>query len=51
MGKVKEKLYCYLRVSSDIQESDGGSLDVQREWGKKVSKQLVYSIIRQKISY
>jgi len=40
MGKVKEKLYCYLRVSSDIQESDGGSLDVQRNHGKKVSQRL-----------
>ena len=36
----KDTLFCYLRVSSDTQRDDGGSLDVQREWGKKVSKQL-----------
>ena len=40
MSKVKEKLYCYLRVSSDTQEQDGGSLEVQRSVGKKVSKKL-----------
>ncbi len=35
----KENLYCYIRVSSDGQRDDGGSLEVQREWGQKVSKQ------------
>ena len=38
MNKPLEKLYCYLRVSSDSQERDGGSLEVQRSVGKKVSK-------------
>ena len=40
MSSVKEKLHCYLRVSSDTQEKDGGSLEVQRSIGKKVSKRL-----------
>ena len=39
-SSVKEKLHCYLRVSSDTQEKDGGSLEVQRSIGKKVSKRL-----------
>jgi len=29
MNNLLEKLYCYLRVSSDVQMNDGGSLDVQ----------------------
>ena len=40
MNNPLEKLYCYLRVSSDVQMNDGGSLDVQRNTGKRVSKKL-----------
>ena len=40
MNNPLEKLYCYLRVSSDVQMNDGGSLEVQRTIGKRVSKKL-----------
>jgi len=36
----KDILYCYIRVSSDIQESKGSSLDVQKDMGIEVSKKL-----------
>ena len=35
-----DTLYCYIRVSSDRQEKDGSSLDVQNDMGIKVSKKL-----------
>lgn len=37
---MNEKIGLLYRVSSKPQETDGGSLDVQREMGKKVSKNL-----------
>ena len=36
----KEKLYCYLRVSTKGQVEDGSSIDNQRFHGKRVSKKL-----------
>ena len=36
----KEELFCYLRVSSKIQEDEGNSIDNQRFLGQKVSKKL-----------
>ena len=35
-----ETLFCYLRVSSDVQEKQGYSLDVQRDLGLEVSQRL-----------
>ena len=37
---MKEKLYCYLRVSTKSQEEEGNSIENQRFIGKKVSKKL-----------
>lgn len=37
---VQDTLFCYIRVSSDRQEKDGSSLDVQHDMGIKVSKKL-----------
>ena len=37
---IKETLHIYTRVSSDIQESDGMGLDVQKEYGIKKSVKL-----------
>lgn len=37
---MKEKLYCYLRVSTKSQEEEGNSIENQRFLGKKVSKKL-----------
>ena len=37
---MKEKLYCYLRVSTKSQEEEGNSIENQRFTGKKVSKKL-----------
>ena len=36
----KEKLGILLRVSSDIQQTDGGGLDVQKKMGLDMSKKL-----------
>ena len=36
----KETLYCYTRVSTQEQETDGNSLIVQKDWGKKVADKL-----------
>ena len=36
----KEKLYCYLRVSTKGQVEDGSSIENQRFLGKRVSKKL-----------
>ena len=36
----KEKLGILLRVSSDIQQTDGGGLDVQKKLGLDMSKKL-----------
>ena len=36
----KEDLYCYLRVSSKVQEQEGHSIDNQRFLGQRVSKKL-----------
>jgi site-specific DNA recombinase len=36
----KEDLYCYLRVSSKVQEEEGNSIDNQRFLGQRVSKKL-----------
>mgnify|MGYP003977217861 FL=1 len=36
----KEDLYCYLRVSSKVQEEEGNSIDNQRFLGQRVSKSL-----------
>jgi len=43
---TKEDLFCYLRVSSDVQEKQGYSLDVQRDLGLEVSQRL-----RMKVGY
>ena len=40
MSNPKEQLFCYLRVSSQVQLDEGNSIDNQRFLGKKVSKQL-----------
>lgn len=40
MGKPKEQLFCYLRVSSQVQLDEGNSIDNQRFIGQKVSKKL-----------
>ncbi|MDA8641820.1 recombinase family protein, partial [Flavobacteriaceae bacterium] len=40
---MKEKIGLLYRVSSQIQESDGGSLDTQREMGKRMSKKLGFN--------
>ena len=40
MSNPLKQLHCYLRVSSDTQKNDGGSLNVQRSHGKKLSKKL-----------
>ena len=42
---MKEKIGLLYRVSSKPQELDGGSLDIQREMGKRVSKNLNLSIL------
>jgi len=39
-NKKKEKLFCYLRVSSQSQVEDGSSIDNQRFLGKRVCKNL-----------
>ena len=36
----KNKLYCYLRVSTQGQVDDGNSIENQRHLGQKVSKTL-----------
>jgi hypothetical protein len=40
MSKPKEQLFCYLRVSSQVQLDEGNSIDNQRFLGQRVSKQL-----------
>ena len=40
MSNPLKELHCYLRVSSEGQKTDGGSLNVQRNHGKKLSKKL-----------
>tara|TARA_B100000315_G_scaffold260082_1_gene319169 strand:+ start:2447 stop:4135 length:1689 start_codon:yes stop_codon:yes gene_type:complete len=40
MSKKKETLYCYLRVSSKVQEEEGHSIENQRFHGERVSKKL-----------
>lgn len=40
MGKPKEQLFCYLRVSSKQQLDDGNSIDNQRFIGQRLSKQM-----------
>ena len=40
---MKEKIGLLYRVSSQIQESDGGSLDTQREMGRRISKKLSFN--------
>lgn len=40
MKKNKEKLGILLRVSTDIQQTDGGGLDVQKKMGLEMSKKL-----------
>lgn len=40
---MKEKIGLLYRVSSQIQETDGGSLDTQREMGKRMSKKLGFN--------
>jgi len=42
---MKEKIGLLYRVSSKPQETDGGSLDIQREMGKRVSKNLGFDYI------
>lgn len=42
---MKEKIGLLYRVSSQIQETDGGSLDTQREMGKRMSKKLGFNYI------
>ena len=37
---MKEKLYCYLRVSTKVQEEEGNSIENQRHIGQKISKNL-----------
>ena len=37
---IKKELYCYLRVSSKVQEEEGHSIDNQRFLGKRISKKL-----------
>ena len=37
---MKEKLYCYLRVSSKKQKEEGNSIEQQRHLGQKISKNL-----------
>ena len=37
---MKEKLYCYLRVSTKSQEEDGHSIENQRHLGQKISEKL-----------
>ena len=37
---MKEKLYCYLRVSTKSQEEDGHSIENQRYLGQKISEKL-----------
>mgnify|MGYP000983650110 FL=1 len=37
---MNEKIGLLYRVSSQQQETDGGSLDVQREMGRRISKKL-----------
>jgi DNA invertase Pin-like site-specific DNA recombinase len=40
---MKEKIGLLYRVSSQIQETDGGSLDTQREMGRRISKKLGFN--------
>jgi site-specific DNA recombinase len=42
---MKEKIGLLYRVSSQQQETDGGSLDVQKEMGRKISRKLGLSFI------
>jgi len=42
---MNEKIGLLYRVSSKPQETDGGSLDVQREMGKRISKKLGISFV------
>ena len=37
---VKQNLGILLRVSSDVQQTDGGGLDVQKKMGLEMSKKL-----------
>ena len=37
---VKQKLGILLRVSSDVQQTEGGGLEVQKKMGLEMSKQL-----------
>jgi DNA invertase Pin-like site-specific DNA recombinase len=37
---MEEKLYCYLRVSTKVQEEEGNSIENQRHIGQKISKTL-----------
>jgi site-specific DNA recombinase len=37
---MEEKLYCYLRVSTKVQEEEGNSIENQRHIGQKISKNL-----------
>ena len=38
--KYKEDLYCYLRISTTVQETDGDSLETQKYYGQLVSEKL-----------
>ena len=38
--KYKEDLYCYIRVSTTVQKTDGDSLESQKYYGQLVSEQL-----------
>ena len=41
----KENIGILLRVSTDVQQTDGGGLDVQREMGLVMSKRLGFKPI------
>ena len=41
---MKEKIGLLYRISSQIQETDGGSLDTQREMGRRISKKLGFKV-------
>ena len=42
---MNEKIGLLYRVSSQQQETDGGSLDVQREMGRRISKKLGVDLV------
>ena len=37
---MRDNLHIYLRVSTETQSSDGFGLDIQKEWGLELGKQL-----------